>query len=152
MRYSFRKHKSNDYIVVLCFIFPIVFWCILFYDIATSVQTFNEKSLSIIINSVLTVIALVLITLRIYRMKSLCETGKSINGYVYKLNSRRDRGHMICIYKYDNVEYKKKFAFHRTKNSKQINVNDDITLIVDPNSPKNSYIRSFIDRDFNHGE
>ena len=152
MRYSFKRHSSSDYFVVLSIIFPIVFWFILFYDIVTSAQDINSSDILITINSMITVFAALIIFIRIRKMKELCIIGKSVKGYVYKIDRNRDRGQMLCVYKYNDVEYKKRFAFHRTKNSRQINVNDDIVLILDPNNPKNSYIRSFIDKDFNHGD
>ncbi len=160
IKYSFKKQISNDYLSVLSIVMLLVFWGMFAFGRYfgwiprlrrnPSPIVFDQVGhvifLSVLI--IITIICLAILFFRIRKLKRLCSMGEIVNGVVIKLEAFKDRGRIYYQYSFAGNDYEKSLAIHKSKYTVGFRANDALPVVVNPNDPNESYIRSLIDKDY----
>ncbi|MBP5587343.1 MAG: hypothetical protein J6X37_01260 [Treponema sp.] len=149
---SIKKSIKNDYILMLsvCMMLIGIVFFILYkqfgikiskhagvIDISNGEDLFYELIWIIMFAS-----GIVIAVLRYIVLKSIFQSGVKINATVSSVNFYGDRGRAEFFYEYSGVQYNRGVALHQTKETRGLNVGDQIALLIDENNPKHFLIHS----------
>lgn len=129
---------SVDYPSLLSFLFPITFWILTayyFYYNEDSLQTF------LILSAGISIVCIPLLLWRFYTISSVFEDGLEVQGTIMSVGFFRGRGRVDYTYMHQGQKYASGNAINRTKYTKELQGGQQVTILVDRNSPKRAFVK-----------
>lgn len=129
---------SVDYPSLLSFLFPITFWILTayyFYYNEDSLQTF------LILSAGISIVCIPLLLWRFYTISSVFEDGLEVQGTIVSVGFFRGRGRVDYTYMHQGQKYASGNAINRTKYTKELQGGQQVTILVDRNSPKRAFVK-----------
>nr|WP_318661001.1 hypothetical protein [uncultured Treponema sp.] len=149
---SIKKTLKNDFILAISTCMALI--GIVFLVLYKLFGLKFEKHISIlnisvgedfsyeVISIVIAALGIILALLRYIKLKSIFQNAVLINATVTYAQFYGDRGQVTFSYNYSGTEYKHGVALARTKETRGLNVGDQIALLIDENNPKYFLIHS----------
>ncbi len=89
----------------------------------------------------ITLAGMAIVTSRVILLRRVFRNGVQVQGKILAFSLRRDRGRVEYVYIFNGNEYQSGANVHRTSLTKNLQVGERVTLIVDSSQPKRAYIR-----------
>lgn len=149
---SLKKAIKNDFILMFSLCFLVIgmalfisykFFGIRFTKHGALINIAKGEDFTYeIISTVVAAIGVVLAFFRYLRLKGIFQSGVKINATVSSVNFYGDRGRAEFFYEYSGVQYTRGIALMRTKETRDLNIGDEVALLIDENNPKRFLIHS----------
>ncbi len=134
----FLRVVQNDYIALVAFLFPIVFWAVYAFDIVLGERSWPEF---VYVALVVTVIGFLVLMWRYWQILSAFTQGAETSGIISRISFFRDRGRVDYVYIWYAEKYASGMAVTKTKRTRVLREGQEITLMVDSGRPRNAFIR-----------
>ena len=129
---------SVDYPSLLSILFPVIFWSVTAYYFYTgndSMQLFALLSVGA------TVLGIPCLFWRFYIISSVFEDGLEVQGMIMGVGFFRGRGRVDYTYMHQGQKYISGNAINRSKYTKGLQGGQQVTILVDRNSPKRAFVK-----------
>ena len=149
---SIKKTLKNDFILAISTCMALI--GIVFLILYKLFGLKFEKHISIlnisvgedfsyeVISIVIAALGIIFALLRYIKLKSIFQNAVLINATVTYAQFYGDRGQVTFSYNYSGTEYKRGVALARTKETRDLEVGDEVALLIDENNPKRILIHS----------
>lgn len=129
---------SVDYPSLLSFLFPITFWVLTAYYYYIGSDSFQ---LFVLLSTGATVLGIPYLFWRFYIISSVFEDGLEVPGTVTGIGFFRGRGRVDYTYTHQGQKYISGNAINRTKHTKGLQSGQQVTILVDRNTPKRAFVK-----------
>lgn len=90
---------------------------------------------------IMTAVSIPIFVLRVYSMMRLFANGIEVKGRVTFFWRKKDRGHIIYSYRFNDQTYEKGHALRLNRKMENLKKGDEIAIIVNKKMPKQALIR-----------
>jgi hypothetical protein len=142
---------KEDYISKLTLIIPLAIWILLLITVLYPYMPEYFKRLSPLNHHdtqyylpfafTVTIVSIPIFILRIYSMMHIFKNGIEVKGRITFFWRKRDRGHIIYSYHYNDQTYEKGHALRVNEKMENLKKGDEIIIVVNKKIPKQSLIR-----------
>jgi hypothetical protein len=146
MRLHLFKAIRNDAILMSSVLFAFIPQFFVMYQ-TNFYMDLDWSSYSTIALTVLSSLANLVFFWRLFGIIKLLRTGSVLKGTVVWKTMLRDRGSFGIRYEVQNVRYEKKMMIMATKETNCINNGNEVTLVLNPNNPKQAIVGSLVSDD-----
>ncbi|MBN2393808.1 MAG: hypothetical protein JXR84_23955 [Anaerolineae bacterium] len=129
---------QNDYVALIAFLFPIVFWAFYAFDMFLGGDSWPAF---IFIVLAVTVTGFAVLIWRYWLILSVFTQGIEVSGTISRISFFRDRGRVDFIYTWYEEKYASGMAVVKTKRTSALREGQVIDLMVDSGRPRNAFIR-----------
>ena len=133
-----------DYISLLSVLFPLLFWGLyVWFDvlpILASAEGGRDASF-LTVAAVTTAVGLLVFAARLYAIFTVYWNGIEVPGRIENVWFYRDRGRVEYTYTYLGKIYKRGTAIHRIRRTRELEIDQAVTLLVDRGNPRRALIR-----------
>lgn len=147
MRLNLFKAIGNDAILMMCVLFAIIPQLFVIYE-TNFYLNMDWSSYSVLALTGLSTIANIGFFWRLIVIVTLLRNGVVVKGLVIWKTIIRDRGSLGIRYEVQNVRYEKKILIMATKVTNKINLENEVSLVLNPNNPKQAIVGSLVSDDF----
>jgi hypothetical protein len=137
---SLKKIILNDYMAFTSLMVPVgvgIIYVLQFIIEGRSPVNFTQN---IILGS-LVLVAILCLAWRINLINGIFNDGIETQAVINHVSFYRDRGRVSCTYTFRNEQYISTSAVMKTKVTRQYQVGQSLTVLVDQNKPKRTVIR-----------
>ena len=137
---SLLKILKIDYLAFLGLWFPIIIWAI--YIVLLLLNKTNPSDTGLLIAyAVITVLGILVLGWRIQLYYSVFDDGIEAMATISNISFFRDRGRIDYAYLFQGQKFMSGNAVMKTKETRSIQIGDQVVLVVDRNHPKRAFIR-----------
>jgi len=129
---------QNDYVALIAFLFPVVFWAFYAFDMVLGGGGWPAF---IYIALAVTVIGFVVLIWRYWLILSAFTQGIEVSGTISRISFFRDRGRVDFVYTWYEEKYASGMAVAKTKRTSALKEGQAIVLMVDSGRPRNAFMR-----------
>jgi hypothetical protein len=147
-RLSYRRLIWNDYLAYSAVVYPVVIWAIcVFLALVDTWQAggrWSPGANTMALGYIAVLITLVCIPLlgwRFAKLYGILKTGIEVPGKVKAVFFFRDRGQVAYTYKYEGKSYQTRATLHRSRQTRALQPEDAVTLVVSKKDPRRAFIR-----------
>ncbi len=133
-----------DYIALLSVLFPLAFWGMyVWFDLLPLFANREGGGSASFLNVALvtTLGGLLVFGARLYAIFSVYWNGIEVPGQIQNVWFYRDRGRVEYTYTYLGEKHQRGTAIHRTRRTRDLQIDQDVILVVDRGNPKRALIR-----------
>ena len=134
--FSFRRALDNDFNLTTNLILPILLWG--FYLLWRILGGGGQIVLYLAIG--ITLLAPYLIWRKLHSLRTGFEHGVETPGELVKVYFHQDRGRIDFTYTYQETKYSSSVAIHKNVHTRDFEVGQAVTVIVDPEKPDNALL------------
>jgi len=134
----FLRVIQNDYIALVAFLFPIVFWAVYAFDMVLGEGSWPEL---VYVALVVTVIGFLVLMWRYWKILSAFTQGVETPGTISRVSFFRGRGRVEYVYIWYEEKYASGMAVAKSKRTRVLREGQEIALMVDSGRPRNAFIR-----------
>ena len=134
------KIITIDYAAFMAALFPIVFWGMYLLLLALKNNPADLRTYPAIA-SVVTIISILVLIWRIRLFFTIFGDGLEASATISNVSFYRDRGRVNYVYTHQGQKYASGNLVHKVKQTRLIEVGDEVIVMVDRNKPKRAYIR-----------
>jgi len=129
---------GEDYVSLLSILFPLLFWI---YS-AFSLYTRDDSSrFFVLLSAVITAVAIPLLLWRYRSISAVFEEGLQAQGTITSIHFFRGRGRVSYVYTFQGQKYSSGNAINKTKHSRNLEVGQQVTLLIDRNNPQRAFVK-----------
>jgi hypothetical protein len=128
----------NDYGAFMAFLFPVILWGYFIYT--TFAQPPVENTL-LYYGLGITAVFVPILLWRIFFFIKIFNTGVETSAMIQEIGFFRGRGRVNYIYTHQDTRYSSSNTIRQTSRTKDISINQEVTVLVDPNNPKRAIIK-----------
>lgn len=142
---------KSDYLSKLTLIIPAAIWLLLLITVLypympeyfrrISPLNHHDTPYYLPFAFTITIVSIPIFVLRIYSIMRILTNGIEVKGRITFFWRKRDRGHIIYSYRFNDQTYEKGHALRVTKKMENLKKGDEIVIIVNKKIPKQALIR-----------
>jgi hypothetical protein len=118
--------------------FPLIFWLFYLYDIFIKSDPPSTFLMPVLIA---TGLGIAVFGWRYWAITSLLNHGQETPATVHEIGFYRDRGRVAYVYTFQGQKYLTGNRIMKTKQTRSLQVGDQVTVLVDPNNAKRVVMR-----------